>query len=104
MTDLCEKCTKVMNAAEENTTNQNPDNDRNPAEHGRADWAGDRACSCDRLEMVAHQHRRFRRYIVNTVFHLVRRRLVLAVANTPLFAKPSAVEYVTEDENCNTDD
>ena len=104
MTDRREERAKVMDAAEENTTDQNPENNRNPSEHSRADRAGNRACSCNGGEMVAHQYRRLCRHIVHTVFHLMRGRLLLAVAHTPLPAKPSAVEYVTEDKNCNTDD
>ena len=104
VTDGCEKRAKVMNAAEEDTTDQNPEHNRNPAEHSRANRSGDRACTRDRREVVTHQHGRLSGNIVHTVFHLMSRGRLLAFAHTPLFAKPSAVEYVADDKNCNTDD
>ena len=104
VTDGGKERAKVMDAAEEDTTHQDPEDNRNPAKHSRADRSGDGAGSCDGGKVMAHQHRRLSRHIVHTVFHLMCRRRFIALTHTPLFAKPSAVEYVTNDENCNTDD
>mgnify|MGYP001107873825 CR=1 FL=1 len=46
--DRSEQCTKIVNAAEEDSSDQDPQSYRQPAEHSCADRSGNRACACDR--------------------------------------------------------
>ena len=45
--DRCEQCTKVMHAAEEDTSDKDPQSYRKPSEHSCSDRSGNRACTCD---------------------------------------------------------
>ena len=48
VTNRSEQCTKIVNAAEEDSSDQDPQSYRQPAEHSCADRSGNRACACDR--------------------------------------------------------
>ena len=48
---------EIVDASEENSSDQNPEHHRHPAEYGRLDRSGNRACPRDGREMMSHQHR-----------------------------------------------
>ena len=48
MTERCYQSTEVMDTTEENTTDKNPQSNREPAEECRRNRAGNRTCTCNR--------------------------------------------------------
>ena len=98
--DRCEQSTKVMDAAEEDTADQDPEHNRNPAEDGCLYWSGDGACTGDGGEVVAHQDSRLGGDIVDTVVLLLCRSLARGI-HAPDSGKPTAVEDVATGQNDN---
>ena len=102
--DRSKQRAEVMDAAEENTANQNPEGYGQPSEHRCTDGSGNRACACDGGKMMAHQNRSFCRNVVYAVLHGMSRCLSFAVTYAPLLAQPSAVADITYNQDCNADE
>ncbi len=92
----------VMDSAEENAANQNPEDNGNPAEHGRLNRAVDGAGAGDGGKMVSHQDGGFGRDVVHAILQLMSWSDVLVV-HAPLLGQPAAVEHVARDQNGATD-
>ena len=98
-----EQCAVVMHAAEEDTADEHPQHHGHPAEHRGLDRAVDRACACDRGEMVAHQHGGFGGAVVLAVLQLMSGGDA-GVIHTPLLGQPAAVENIAYDQHGTADD
>ena len=92
-----------MDTAEEDASDDDPEQNREPAKGCSLDRAVDGACAGDGGEMVTHKNRCFCRNIVDTVLQLVcwcfARRI-----DPPLFCEPSAVADVTDEERYDRND
>lgn len=102
MADRSEERAEIMDAAEENAADENPERDRQSSEHGSPDRSRNRACTCNRGEMVPHEHRSFSGDIVNPVFHCMSRCRDISLTHAPLFHQPAAVENIAAEENSET--
>ena len=60
-----------MDAAKENTADQDPEQDRDPAEDSGLYGAVDRACARDRRKVMAQQDRRLGGNVVHSVLQFV---------------------------------
>ena len=85
--------TVVLHATEEDGTDDDPQNDRDPTEDGGRDRTHDGAGTGDGTKMVTQKHGRLRRHIVNAVIHFTSRRFASGV-NAPFLGKPSTVSYI----------
>ena len=94
---------QVMDSAEEDTSDQNPQHHRNPAKDSGLDGAVDGAGAGDGGKVVSHQDRGLGRDVVHAVLQLMSWG-DLGVVNTPLFGKPAAVEDVAYDQNSDAND
>ena len=103
MTDGGEQSTKVMHCAEEDTTDDNPQENGNPAENCGLDRSVDGACASDGREMVAHQNGGVSRNKVLTVVAGVGRGFLVGV-DAPLLCEPRAVENVAQSKQSDCDD
>ena len=103
MTNGREQSAEVMNAAEEDAADDDPEQNRKPAESCRLDRAVDRACAGDGGEVVTHQDRSFRRNVVNAILKFVCGRLARRI-DSPLLGEPAAVADVTDDEQRDRND
>ena len=97
-----EQSTKVMHCAEEDTTDDNPQENGNPAEDSGLDRSVDGACASDGREMVTHQNGGVSRNEVLTVVTGVCRGLMVGV-NAPLLCQPRAVENVAQSKQSDCD-
>ena len=98
-----EQGAEVVHTAEEDTADEHPQCNGNPAENCGLDRSVYRACAGDGGEVVSHKDRRFCGDIVHAVFHSVSGG-GLAGVYSPFFGQPSAVEDVTNDEDGDADD
>ena len=103
VTHGCEQSAEVMHAAEEDTTDEYPQSNGDPAENCGLDRSVDRACAGDGREVVTHEDGSLRGYVVNTIFHGVCRGGLTGI-HAPFVCEPSAVENVTYNENGDADD
>ena len=103
MTDGGEQSTKVMHGTEEDTTDDNPQENGNPAENCGLDRSVNGACASDGREMVAHQNGGVCRNKVLSVVTGVCRGLVGGI-NTPLLGKEATIEDVATGQQCDSDD
>ena len=101
--DGSEQGAEVMDAAEEDTADQDPQHDGDPAEDSGLDGAVDGAGAGDRGKVMAHQHGSLGGTIVLTIFQLMSRSRT-GVIHTPLLGQPAAVENVTYDQNGTAND
>ena len=82
---------KILHCSEENTSDQNPQKYRKPSKDCCLDWSVDRACSCDRCELMTKYDIRICRHIIYAVFQLISRSLCIRV-NSPFLLKISSIE------------
>ena len=83
-----EQGAEVMDSSEENTSDQYPEGNRQPAKSkgGGVDRTGDGTGSGDGREMVPHQYRCFRRHIVHSVLHGMSGCGDILFTDSPFFA------------------
>ncbi|MPM20344.1 hypothetical protein SDC9_66773 [bioreactor metagenome] len=84
---------EILNRTDENTSNEDPKQDGNPAEDGGLDRAVDWSCSSNRSELVAEYHLSGGWYIVYSIFHFQGRGFALGI-NTPLFGQIASIDQV----------
>ena len=101
--DRSEQSAVVMDSAEEDTADQDPQHHGHPAKDSGLDGTVDGAGAGDGGKVVTHQNRSLGGDVVHTVLQFVGRG-DLGVVNTPLLGKPSAVEHVAYDQNDNAND
>ena len=96
VTDGGKQGAEIMDAAEEDTAEDNPQCAGAPAEAGGsgADGTGNGAGTGDGGEVVAHQHRSLGGHIVNAVLHGVGRGGLVVLTDAPLLAQVATVEDV----------
>ena len=102
MTDRRKESAEVVHCAEEYTADNDPEEYRQPAEDCSLNGTVDGARSCDRGEVVAHQHSGVGGDVVVVVEPGVCRRLACRV-NSPLLGKPRAVEDIAQSEKYDAD-
>ena len=95
VTDGREQSAEVVHGAEEDTADDDPEENGQPAEHSRLDGAVDGAGAGDGREVVAHQDGGVGRDKVLVVEFGVRGSRTVGV-HAPLLGKPGAVEYVAQ--------
>ena len=95
---------EVMDAAEEDAADENPQRAGQPAEPGGADGAGDGAGARDGREVVAHQDGGLGGDIVNAVLQGMGGGGLVIFADAPLLAQPAAIEDIAADQHSNADD
>ena len=95
-----------MDAAEEDTADDDPRQAGQPAEAQlqSGDGAGDGAGAGDGGEMVAHQNGGRSGDIVNTIFHGMSRGGLVVLADAPLLAQPTAIENIAAGKQSNAND
>jgi hypothetical protein len=93
----------VMGAAHEDRAEHCPQEHRDPSKDSSRHRADDRACPRDRREMVAEQHRRLGRDIVDSIGHGVRRSSSIGIDSQP-FAQECTVEDVGNQQRREGDD
>ena len=103
MPDGCEQGAEIVDAAEEDTTDEHPQHHGHPAEHSGLDGAVDGACAGDGREVMAHQHGGLSGTIILAVFQFMSRGNT-AVIDAPLLGKPAAIENVTYDQHNDAND
>ena len=101
MTDRGEQSAEVMDATEEDTTDQNPQGASQPAETSASgvDGASDGACASDGGEVVTHQNGCGCGDIVDVITQGVCRSGFLGLANAPLLAQPTAIEDIADHQD-----
>jgi len=92
--DGSEQRAEVVHGAEEDAADDNPEQDRQPAEHCSLDRSVNGACAGYGREMVSHQNRGMGGDIVLAVVVRMGRCFTVGV-HAPLFGQPAAIEYVT---------
>ena len=88
---------EVMHGAEEDATDEDPQQNRQPAEHHRDDGAGDGARTADRAELVCERGEARCGREVPAVLHAAGGRNGLWI-DAPALGQPSAVDDVAADE------
>ena len=104
MADGGEQGAEVMDAAEEDAADQDPQRAGQPAEAGGADGAGDGARAGDGREVVAHQDGGLGGDVVDAVLQGVGRGGLVELADAPLLAQPAAIEDIADDQHSDADD
>ena len=106
MTDGSEQGAEVMDAAEEDTADDDPCQAGQPAEAQlqSGDGAGDGAGAGDGGEMMAHQNGGRSRNIVDTILHGMCGCLFFVFTDAPLLAQPAAIENITACQQSNAND
>ena len=106
VTDGGKQGAEVMDTAEENAADDDPQGAGTPAEAGSysADGTGNGACTGDGGEVMAHQDRRGGGDVVNTIFHGVRGGRLVILTDTPLLAQVAAIENIAGQEADGADD
>ena len=99
MTDRSEERPEIMDTTEEDTADQHPQGNRQPAKHSGSDRSGDRACASDGGEMMPHQHRCLCRHIVDAIIHGMRRCRDIPLTYAPLLDQPAPIKYITAKQN-----
>ena len=110
-----EQGAEVMDAAEEDTADQNPQGHGQPAEHSRADRACNRTCAGNGRKMMPHQYGCFSGNIVDAVFQRMGRCRDVpfpyaplfdqpAFPYAPLFDQPAAIHDVAAEQHSNGDE
>ena len=84
---------KILHCSEENTSDQNPQKYRKPSKDCCLDWSVDRACSCDRCELMTKYDIGISRHIVYAVFHFISRSFGVRI-NPPFFLEVTAIEDI----------
>ena len=103
MADGGEQRTEVMDAAEEDTADQDPQHHRDPAKHSGLDGAVDGAGAGDGGKVMAHQYGSLGRAVILTVLHGMSRRRT-GVVHAPLLGQPTAVENIAYDQDGTAND
>ena len=103
VTDGGEQRAKVVHGAEEDATEDAPQENRHPAEDCSLDRSVNRACAGDGREVVTHQNGGVCRNEVLAVVAGVGRGFTVGV-DAPLLCKPAAVEHVAESKQYDRDD
>ena len=85
--------TEVGDSAEENAADQDPQQDRQPAERGSLDGTGDRACTCDGGELVGEYRPAVGGNVVFAILQPHSRSLGVGV-DTPGLGEPAAISGV----------
>ena len=85
--------TEVGDSAEENAADQDPQQDRQPAERGSLDGTGDRACTCDGGELVGEHRPAVGGNVVFAILQPHSRSLGVGV-DTPGLGEPAAISGV----------
>ena len=98
-----EQGAEIMDAAEEDAADQDPQHNGNPAEHSGLDGAVDGACAGDRGKVMAHQNGSLGGTVVLTVLQLMGRGDA-GVIHAPLLGQPAAVENISYDQHGNAND
>ena len=93
---------EVMNAAHEDASEENPEEDGHPAENGRLNRSVDGAGAGNRGEVVAHQDRSLGGNVVHVIFHFNSGSLLFLI-DAPLLGQPAAVEDVSGSQAGDTD-
>ena len=93
---------EVMHGTKEDAADEDPQQDRQPAEHHRDDGAGDGARAADRAELVREHGEARGRREVPAILHAAGGRNGLGIY-APALGQPSAVDDVAADERhgCN---
>ena len=106
VTDGGEQSTEIMDAAEEDTADDNPQCAGTPAEAGGsgADGAGNGAGTGDGGEVVAHQYRSLGGHIINAILHGVGGGGLVVFTDAPLLAQVASVEDVACQQRGAADD
>ena len=104
MADGGEQGAEVMDAAEEDAADENPQRAGKPAEARRADGAGDGARAGDGREVVAHQDGGLGGDVVDAVLQGVGRGGLVKLADAPLLAQPAAIEHIAGEQHSDADD
>ena len=106
MADGGDQGAEVVDAAEEDAADDDPQSAGQPAEaEGRSvDGAGDGAGTGDGREVVAHQDGGLCGDVVDAVLHGVRGGLLIVLAHAPLLAQPASVEHIAQQQNGDADD
>ena len=103
VTDGGKQGTEVMDAAEEDAADQDPQNAGQPAEHSSGDGAGNGTGAGDGGEMMAHQNRGLCGDVVNAVLHGVCGGGIGVFTYAPLLAQVAAIEDIAAEQNGNAD-
>ena len=98
MAQGCEQSAEVVHSAEEDTANQYPQQNGNPAKYGSLNGAVDGASASNRGKVVAKQDVGLGGHVVYAVVHFLRGGRATGV-NTPLLCQPSAVQHVADYED-----
>ena len=96
--DRSEQRTEVLQAAEKDTTDDTPEEDRDPAEYRSQDRTVDRAGTGDGREVVPHEDVRLGRDVVNAVLHGLGRRRSRGI-HAPLLRQPAAVSQIPDEQD-----
>ena len=89
--------TVVLHATEEDGTDDDPQNDRDPTEDGSRDRTHDGAGTGDGREVVAQKHRGLGGHIVHAVLHGMGGSS-LGIIHAPLLRKPGTVGHITQEQ------
>ena len=95
--DRCEQGAEILQAAEEDTAKDAPQEYRHPAEHGGLDRPVDGARAGDGREVMSHKDSGRCCDVVHAVLHGLGGSLPLRV-DAPLFGEPAAVGHVAHDQ------
>ena len=106
VTDGSEQGAEIVDTAEEDTADHDPQRAGAPAEAGSsgADGAGNGAGTGDGGEVVTHQNRSLGGHIVNAVLHGVGRGGLIVFTYAPLFAQVTAIEDIANHQSGAADD
>ena len=85
--------TEVGDSAEEDAADQDPQQDRQPAERGSLDGTGDRACTCDGGELVGEHRPAVGGNVVFAILQPHSRSFGVGV-DTPGLGEPTAISGV----------